>query len=86
MRQIELANEPGGPLAARYGSLKLWATRAASIGLKKVHAKGSDKAPITIVEYSDLQCSHCKQAHDTLSKELFKAYKPEQVRLGIEYG
>ena len=55
--------------------------REKGINLKHVHAHGSANAPITIVEYSDLECSHCKQAHDTLKTELYKAYKPEQVRL-----
>lgn len=60
-------------------------TRANLINLKKAHAQGSPTAPITIVEFSDLQCSHCKQAHATLKTELYKAYKPEQVRLVFKH-
>lgn len=30
--------------------------------------KGSQNAPVTIVEFSDLQCPHCKQAQPTLEK------------------
>jgi len=55
--------------------------RSNQISLKKVHGQGSPTAPITIVEYSDLECSHCKQAHDTLKTELYKAYTTQQVRL-----
>ena len=55
------------------------------ISLKKVHAMGSPTAPITIVEYSDLQCSHCKFAHDTIKKELYKNYTEAQVRFVSKY-
>jgi protein-disulfide isomerase len=32
--------------------------------------KGPAKAPVTIVEFSDLQCPHCKQANPTIEKLL----------------
>lgn len=60
-------------------------SRQAAINLKGAHAQGSEKAPITIVEYSDLQCSHCKAAHDTLEKQLYKAYTKDQVRLVFKH-
>jgi len=52
--------------------------------LKKIKLQGAPfqgpaGAPITIVEYSDLQCPHCKHAHDILASELPKAY-PGKVR------
>ena len=31
-------------------------------------AKGSAKAPVEVVEFSDMQCPHCKQAQPTLEK------------------
>lgn len=59
--------------------------RVTAINLKQAHSKGSATAPITVVEYSDLQCSHCKQAHDVLDDQLYKNYKPEQVRLVFKH-
>jgi protein-disulfide isomerase len=33
-------------------------------------AKGPEKSPVTIVEFSDLQCPHCKEAQPTVDKLL----------------
>jgi protein-disulfide isomerase len=52
---------------------------------KSGHAQGSATAPVTVVEFSDLQCSHCKVAHDEISKNLYKAYKPDQVRFVFKH-
>ncbi|MBV9079799.1 MAG: DsbA family protein [Elusimicrobia bacterium] len=54
--------------------------RASQIKLDHVHSVGSADAPITIVEYSDLQCSHCKQAHQIMKDNLYKVYTSTQVR------
>lgn len=51
------------------------------ISLKNVHSQGSATAPVTVVEFSDLQCSHCKAAHETLKQDLYKNYTADQVRL-----
>lgn len=56
------------------------AVREKKISLENVHAVGSSSAPVTIVEYSDLECSYCRKAHDILSTELYKNYQPSQVR------
>jgi protein-disulfide isomerase len=40
---------------------------------------GPAKAPITIVTFSDFQCSYCRRGHETM-KEIEKAY-PGKIRL-----
>lgn len=40
---------------------------------------GNKEAPVTIVEFTDLECPYCARAHGTL-KELFKLY-PGKIRL-----
>ena len=61
------------------------AERMKAISLKNAHAKGSASAPVTIVEYSDLQCSYCKKAHEVLSTELHKHYSKDDVRLVFKH-
>jgi protein-disulfide isomerase len=39
---------------------------------------GPEKAPVTIIAFSDFQCSYCRRGHDTL-KEIEKAY-PGKIR------
>lgn len=38
------------------------------------HVRGSDRAEITIIEYSDLECPFCKRFHPTM-KQIFADYK-----------
>jgi protein-disulfide isomerase len=59
--------------------------RAKGMQLNNVRFKGSAKAPITIVEYTDLQCPYCKIVHDILSKELFTQYTTNDVRLVFKH-
>ncbi len=59
--------------------------RQKTIKLTNVYSQGSPKAPVTIVEYSDLQCSYCRVANDLLKKELYKAYTKDQVRLVFKH-
>ncbi|NQU82743.1 MAG: DsbA family protein [Parcubacteria group bacterium] len=42
------------------------------------HIRGNFEAPITIIEFSDFQCSFCARFHDTM-KEVAEAY-PTQVK------
>lgn len=60
-------------------------SRQALIKFKGAHSQGSDKAPVTVVEYSDMQCSHCKSAHQVLKTELYKAYTKDQVRFVFKH-
>ncbi len=41
--------------------------------------KGSESAPVTIIEFSDFQCPYCKQENDVV-KQILIAY-PDKVRL-----
>jgi protein-disulfide isomerase len=59
--------------------------RVASIDPKTGHMKGSPKAKVTIVEYSDFACQFCRKAHDMLKTEISKAYKPDQVKLVFKH-
>ncbi len=44
-----------------------------------LNVKGSESAPVTIVEYSDFQCPFCSRVVPSLDK-LFKAY-PDKIRI-----
>ena len=57
------------------------AERLKKMDLKNVFSKGSDKAPVTIVEYSDLQCGFCRKAHEALEENLYKEYSEDEVRI-----
>ena len=45
---------------------------------------GPEDAPLTLVEYSDLQCPHCKRAHDILTEKL-PSYKGKVRRVFKNY-
>lgn len=47
--------------------------QAAELPLRE-HSKGSPNAPITVVEYSSLTCSHCAQFANDVLPELEKRY------------
>lgn len=50
--------------------------------LAHVNSKGSLNAPVTIIEYSDFQCSHCQQFALTIAKQLDTTYiETGKVRL-----
>ncbi|MBI3299783.1 MAG: thioredoxin domain-containing protein [Elusimicrobia bacterium] len=48
------------------------AANRAKISLKDAPATGPADAALTLVEYSDLQCPHCKKSHEILEAELAK--------------
>ena len=56
------------------------AQREKIITLETGHSQGSVNAPVTLVEYSDLECSFCKKAHEIISAQLYKSYTKDQVR------
>jgi protein-disulfide isomerase len=51
-----------------------------SISLRDVPSEGAANAPVTIVEFSDLQCPSCALFHEFLTKQLLPKY-PGQVRV-----
>lgn len=61
------------------------ALRMSWIDLKNAPSKGSPNAPVTIVEYIDLQCSACKVAHEFLEKEKLVENYAGKVRMVYKY-
>lgn len=51
------------------------------VGLNNAPTNGSDKAPITIVEFSDFQCPFCKRGANTM-EQIKKAYG-DKVRIAF---
>lgn len=68
---IDEALNPGGLAAARAISVD-------KLDLSRAPVRGQAQAPVTIIEFSDLQCPFCARVTPTL-KELMKQY-PDQVR------
>lgn len=54
--------------------------RLDKIDLTNAHSKGSSKAPVKVVEYTDLQCPYCSRAHAAMEQELYKNYTKDQVQ------
>jgi protein-disulfide isomerase len=61
-------------------NVDLDALRREKIALKGAPFKGSANAPVTIVEYTDLQCGSCKQAHEAIQKDKVLEAYPGKVR------
>lgn len=59
--------------------------RERMINMKGVRSQGSGSASVTIVEFSDFQCNHCRAAHEILKNELYKTYTKDQVRLVFKH-
>ncbi len=59
--------------------------RAKLIGTQGAYLKGSPKAPVTVVEFSDLQCPHCRKAHEELKNKVHKTFKENQVRVVFKH-
>jgi len=59
--------------------------RADKINVSNSYSKGKRSAPVTLVEFSDLQCGYCRKAHFALEKELYKEYSKKKVRLVFKH-
>ncbi len=59
--------------------------RASKINLQNAHSKGPKTAPITIVEFSDLQCPNCKLAHAAVDEKLYKDFSKDQIRVFFKH-
>lgn len=55
-------------------------SRMEKIDMTNIHYKGSPKALVKLVEYTDLECPYCNQAHLALEAELYKTYTKDQVQ------
>jgi protein-disulfide isomerase len=60
-----------------------WAKTRAELDLRGAPAAGPANAPVTIVEFSDLECPYCKQESEQLA-QLMQA-DPGQVRLVFKF-
>jgi protein-disulfide isomerase len=56
-------SSPSAPKPPEYSDIK-------AIDPKEDHIQGSANAPISIIEYSDLQCPYCARVHPTLKQVL----------------
>lgn len=61
------------------------AERWKKISLKNVKSTGSRKAPVTLVEYSDLQCPYCSKGHEFVDKELPKIFPSDKLRIVFKH-
>src|SRR5688572_15729305 len=45
--------------------------------IRPANVKGSDAAPVTIVEFSDFQCPFCLRVHETTNQQILDQYVAE---------
>ena len=55
--------------------------RQEKISVTSVHAQGASTAPVTIFEFTDLQCPYCSKAHKTMKEKLFVDYSKDKIYL-----
>nr|VFK43076.1 MAG: Thioredoxin [Candidatus Kentron sp. SD] len=90
LRDEEMSNKRSG-LVTEYrkkNNFKILLPRITSpvieIHTQGFPAKGDPKAPVTIVEFADYQCPHCKTASDAIGR-IFEQFKGKVRKIYIDY-
>lgn len=60
-----------------------WAATRAKLNLRGAPAEGAATAPVTIVEFSDLECPYCKQEAATIAQ--LQSQDPGKARVVFKY-
>ncbi len=79
----ELEKKSAAPVAAQQGRPAIDFNKIYKLPVANSPIKGSEKAPVTIVEFSDFQCPYCANLQPTL-RDVLNAY-PKEVRLVFKH-
>ncbi|HXG24828.1 MAG TPA: thioredoxin domain-containing protein, partial [Chthonomonadales bacterium] len=60
-----------------------WISTRSLLDLNRAPSKGSSAAPVTIVEFTDLQCPYCAQSHATIRR--LQQSAPDRIRVVFKH-